>query len=115
MLQVLGTGRAYQQEQLRAKEKCTSRRKSAKEGPYVTCCGNASRNHKLKFSVLVKPKSHNYSRVLEQTVFLSITATKKEHGWMRRLFKIASASTFFQKLQALFSRSLSVVYLMMLF
>jgi hypothetical protein len=45
------------------KQKCAPGHKSSKECLTVICCGNASRNHKLKLVETGKAKNHNCSRV----------------------------------------------------
>jgi hypothetical protein len=80
------------------RQKSAPGHKSAKECLTVMCCGNASRNHRLKFVVIGKAKkNHDHSRIPKQTAFLPIITTRKEHGCIGRFFKIYSTSILFQK------------------
>lgn len=90
----LGTGKAYQQKPLFEK-KCAPWKQSPKECLTITCCRNASRNHKLKLVVSGKAQNHNCSRVMEQTVYLSIITIRKNHRCIGRFFKTGSTSILF--------------------
>jgi hypothetical protein len=99
ILQVLGTGKAYQHELL-----CL---KNISVVPGINCLKNASQSWVQETYLeitnwnlwrLEKPKNHECSRVLKQTAFLPIVTTRYEHRWIGRFFKTGSTSTLFQSL-----------------
>jgi hypothetical protein len=52
----------------------------------------------VKLVVIGRTNNRDPSRLPKQTAFLSIIATRKEHGWKGRFLKIGSTSILFSSL-----------------
>jgi hypothetical protein len=77
MFQVLGTGKAYQQELFSLKDRSVLSGINHLKNALGLCCGNAPGNYKLKLLATGKAKSHDLSGDPKQTAVLPIVATRK--------------------------------------